>query len=81
MSEPADLPGATPNVTAHAGPPPLRAASVEVLNLTKRFGAFTALDDVSMRVAAGTTLAILPIPWPAPHISRQAFEVPLAKFI
>ncbi len=59
MSEPADLPGATPNVTAHAGPPPLRAASVEVLNLTKRFGAFTALDDVSMRVAAGTFHALL----------------------
>jgi simple sugar transport system ATP-binding protein len=35
------------------------AAKVEVIGLTKRFGAFTALDGVSMRVAAGSVHALL----------------------
>jgi simple sugar transport system ATP-binding protein len=33
--------------------------AVEVSGMTKRFGAFTALDDVSMRVAAGSFHALL----------------------
>ena len=42
-------------------PPPLpdRARSVEVLKMTKRFGAFTALETVSMKVAAGSFHALL----------------------
>lgn len=32
---------------------------LEVQKLTKKFGAFTALDDVSFRVASGETLALL----------------------
>jgi simple sugar transport system ATP-binding protein len=35
------------------------AVSVEVVGMTKRFGAFTALDDVSMRVPAGSFHALL----------------------
>jgi ABC-type uncharacterized transport system ATPase subunit len=35
------------------------ALEVEVSGMTKRFGAFTALDDVSMRVAAGSLHALL----------------------
>src|SRR5258708_9666639 len=35
------------------------AAAVEVSGMTKRFGAFTALDNVSMRVAAGSFHALL----------------------
>jgi ABC-type uncharacterized transport system ATPase subunit len=35
------------------------ALEVEVSGMTKRFGAFTALDDVSMRVAAGSFHALL----------------------
>jgi len=35
------------------------AAEVEVLNLTKRFGDFVALDDVSIHVAAGSFHALL----------------------
>jgi simple sugar transport system ATP-binding protein len=35
------------------------AAEIEVTGLTKRFGSFTALDDVSMRVAAGGFHALL----------------------
>ncbi len=35
------------------------AIAIEVLHLTKRFGAFTALEDVSMRVAAGSFHALL----------------------
>ena len=38
---------------------PARAVEVEVLNMTKRFGAFTALDDVSLRVGAGSFMALL----------------------
>jgi sulfate transport system ATP-binding protein len=33
--------------------------SIEVRNITKRFGAFTALDDVSLRVESGELTAIL----------------------
>jgi len=40
-------------------PAPERALEVSVLGMTKRFGAFTALDDVSMRVAAGSFHALL----------------------
>jgi ABC-type sugar transport system ATPase subunit len=32
---------------------PPRALDVEVVGMTKRFSAVTALDDVSMRVTAG----------------------------
>jgi simple sugar transport system ATP-binding protein len=39
--------------------PPSDAAEVEVLNLTKRFGDFVALDDVSMHVEAGSFHALL----------------------
>ena len=35
------------------------AIDAEVVGMTKRFGAFTALDDVSMRVAAGSFHALL----------------------
>ena len=40
-------------------PLPDRARSVEVLHTTKRFGAFTALDAVSMKVKAGNFHALL----------------------
>jgi len=36
-----------------------RAVDVEVLGMTKRFGAFTALDGVSLRVEAGSFTALL----------------------
>ncbi len=36
-----------------------RALDVEVVGMTKRFGAVTALDDVSLRVAAGSFHALL----------------------
>jgi simple sugar transport system ATP-binding protein len=36
-----------------------RAASLEVVAMTKRFGAFTALQDVSLKVAAGAFHALL----------------------
>ena len=36
-----------------------RAVEVEVLGMTKRFGAFTALDDVSLRVGAGSFTVLL----------------------
>jgi general nucleoside transport system ATP-binding protein len=39
--------------------PPARALAVEVSRMTKRFGPFTALDGVSMRVAAGSFHALL----------------------
>jgi simple sugar transport system ATP-binding protein len=35
------------------------APSLEPIGLTKRFGAFTALDDVSMKIEAGTVHALL----------------------
>jgi len=47
---------------AAAGAPPAaqrRAVDVEVLGMTKRFGAFTALDGVSLRVEAGSFTALL----------------------
>jgi sulfate transport system ATP-binding protein len=33
--------------------------SIEVRNVTKRFGTFTALDDVSLEIASGTLTAVL----------------------
>ena len=36
-----------------------RAVDVEVLGMTKRFGALTALDGVSLRVEAGSFMALL----------------------
>ena len=37
----------------------MQAIGVEAINITKRFGAFTALDDVSLKVRAGTVHALL----------------------
>ncbi|MCA8928561.1 MAG: ABC transporter ATP-binding protein [Alphaproteobacteria bacterium] len=42
-------------MTGVATPPP----AVEAVGMTKRFGAFTALDDVSIRIAPGTFHALL----------------------
>jgi general nucleoside transport system ATP-binding protein len=36
-----------------------RGVAVELLGMTKRFGAFTALDDVTFRIEAGTFMALL----------------------
>lgn len=40
-------------------PPPAGAMALETFELTKRFGAFTALDHVTMKVAPGTVHALL----------------------
>src|SRR5690349_20837056 len=40
-------------------PPSHSALSLECLNMTKRFGALTALDDVSLKVPAGSFHALL----------------------
>ena len=40
-------------------PPPTGALALETFELTKRFGAFTALDSVSMKVAPGSVHALL----------------------
>ncbi len=45
------LPGALPPATG--------ALALDTYQLTKRFGAFTALDDVSLKVAPGTVHALL----------------------
>ena len=37
----------------------MRAVGIEARHVTKRFGAFTALDDVSLQVRAGTVHALL----------------------
>src|SRR5215472_8289626 len=37
----------------------MRAIEVEAVGVTKRFGAFTALDDVSMKFRQGTVHALL----------------------
>jgi ABC-type uncharacterized transport system ATPase subunit len=42
-----------------APPPPRGAVGVETVGMTMRFGAFTALEDVSIRVPAGTFHALL----------------------
>ncbi len=42
-----------------ADPPPQGALAVETVGMTMRFGAFTALDAVSIRVGAGTFHALL----------------------
>src|SRR5919206_521783 len=46
---------------SHSQPPPVpeRAVGVEVVSMTKRFGEFTALGDVSLKVPAGTFHALL----------------------
>ena len=40
-------------------PRPSGALALDTLNLTKRFGAFTALDHVSLKVRPGTVHALL----------------------
>lgn len=40
-------------------PPPTGAMALETYQLTKRFGAFTALDQVTLKVAPGTVHALL----------------------
>ena len=47
------------NKVIGAQQPPAGAVSVETLGMTMRFGAFTALDDVSIRVRAGSFHALL----------------------
>ena len=46
---------------SHSPPPPVpeRALGVEVVSMTKRFGEFTALDAVSLKVPAGSFHALL----------------------
>ncbi len=44
---------------AHAPAPPARGPSLETMGMTKTFGRFTALDDVSVNVPAGTFHALL----------------------
>jgi general nucleoside transport system ATP-binding protein len=46
---------------SHSPPPPVpeRALGVEVVSMTKRFGEFTALEEVSLKVPAGTFHALL----------------------
>ena len=51
---------AAPPVAVHGMPAAKSAAiSVETVGMTKRFGSFTALEDVSIRVHAGTFHALL----------------------
>ncbi|MCJ2077337.1 ABC transporter ATP-binding protein [Methylobacterium sp. E-016] len=50
-------PLASPPSAPTPGPP--RAIGVETVGMTKRFGAFAALDDVSMKIAAGGFHALL----------------------
>ena len=38
---------------------PQGAFSVEALNVTMRFGEFTALDDVSLKIEAGEQVAVI----------------------
>ena len=40
-------------------PLPDKALAIEILHMTKRFGAFAALDDVSIKIAAGSFHALL----------------------
>jgi general nucleoside transport system ATP-binding protein len=53
----AATPAAAP--PSHAPVAKTAALSVETIGMTKRFGAFTALDDVSIKVHAGTFHALL----------------------
>jgi len=46
-------------VPLRQGPAAAQALAIEVIGMTKRFGAFTALDDVSTRIAAGSFHALL----------------------
>ncbi len=48
-----------PPAEAIAPSRPDRAISVETINMTKRFGAFTALDSVSIKIPAGSVHALL----------------------
>jgi general nucleoside transport system ATP-binding protein len=42
-----------------AAPPPTSAIGVETIGMTMRFGGFTALDDVSVKIAPGSFHALL----------------------
>ena len=44
---------------AHSAAPPARGPSLETIGMTKTFGRFTALDNVSIKVPAGTFHALL----------------------
>jgi len=44
---------------AHAPAPPARGPSLETIGMTKTFGRFTALDNVSVKAPAGTFHALL----------------------
>jgi general nucleoside transport system ATP-binding protein len=44
---------------AHSPVPPDKTFGIEAVSMTKRFGDFVALDDVSVRVAPGTIHALL----------------------
>ncbi|MEN9428307.1 MAG: hypothetical protein RLZZ220_2656, partial [Pseudomonadota bacterium] len=44
-------------VTPH--PAPRGALALDTIGLTRRFGSFTALDDVTLRVRPGTVHALL----------------------
>jgi ABC-type uncharacterized transport system ATPase subunit len=46
-------------MTPRVDPMPVGAMALETYELTKRFGAFTALDHVTMKVAPGTVHALL----------------------
>ena len=52
---------ARPTMTAPLDPipPPTGALALETFELTKRFGAFTAMDSVTMKVAPGSVHALL----------------------
>jgi ABC-2 type transport system ATP-binding protein len=51
--------GDAPSVVVEATPEPARASVLEVRGITKKFGDFTALRDVSFHVRAGTITALL----------------------
>ena len=53
------LADATGRVKPDHPTPPTKALEIEVLGMTKRFGAFTALDNVTMKVKSGTLHALL----------------------
>ncbi|MCW5715165.1 MAG: ABC transporter ATP-binding protein [Bauldia sp.] len=55
VAEVIDFPGAAPPPTVDE----VAAFSVETVGMTKRFGGFAALDDVSIKVRAGTVHALL----------------------
>jgi simple sugar transport system ATP-binding protein len=63
MSTPSPSPAHAPDLHAEHPigglPVPSGAMALEVVDLTKRFGSFTAMDRVSMRVEPGTVHALL----------------------